>query len=57
MTIKKTRLQSIEAVVQRCSVKKVFLETLSGVTKCFTLWKFVTVSYSNRLLPWKKYVQ
>ena len=30
---------------------------LSGVTMYFNPWKFVTVSYSNRLPLWKKYVQ
>ena len=27
------------------------------MTTCFNLWKFVRVSYSNRLLLWKKYFQ
>ena len=33
------------------------LLTSSGVTKCFTSLKFVTVSFLNYLLLWKTYVQ
>ena len=33
------------------------LLTLSGVTMYFNSWKFVTVSYSNHLILWKRYVQ
>ena len=33
------------------------LLTLPWVTTCFNLWKFVRVSYSNRLLLWKTYFQ
>ena len=33
------------------------LLTLSSVTMYFNSWKFVTVSYFNHLILWKRYVQ